>query len=150
MKVENGELRAENGELRVENGELRVENGEMNLEGLTNRMGGKSENWKTFSFQLSPFSCIIQLEMGEYDYSLSEIARIVEENDAKILGLTVDTIPEDPGRIVVSLLINQAECTAIVKSFYRYNYTILNTFSSPDENTDLRDRYSLLMRYLNV
>ena len=95
-------------------------------------------------------ACVIQLEMGAYDYSLSEIARIVEENDAKILGLTVDAIPEDPGRIVVSLLVNKVECTAIVKSFYRYNYNVLNTFSSPDENSDLLDRYSLLMRYLNV
>lgn len=95
-------------------------------------------------------ACLIQLEMGAYDYSLSEIARIVEENDAKILGLTVDTIPEDPGRIVVSILVNKADCTAVIKSFYRYNYNILNTYSSPEENSDLLDRYSLLMRYLNV
>jgi hypothetical protein len=108
----------------------------------------KTEN--AYTFHLSPFSSIIQLEMGAYDYSLSEIARIVEENDAKIMGLTVDAIPENPGRIVVTLLINQSECLTIVKSFYRYNYTVLNTFSSPDENTDLLDRYSLLMRYLNI
>ena len=96
------------------------------------------------------YSSIIQLEMGTHDYSLSEIARIVEENDAKMIGLTVDAIPEDPGRMVVTILINKADCTAIVNSLYRYNYNILNTFSSPDENSDLMDRYSHLMRYLNV
>ena len=95
-------------------------------------------------------ACVIQLEMGAYDYSLSEIARIVEENDAKILGLTVDAIPEEPGRIMVTFLVNKSECGAIVQSFYRYNYNIVNTFSSPDENSDLRDRYAHLMRYLNV
>ena len=95
-------------------------------------------------------SCFIQLEMGTYDYSLSEIARIVEENDAKIIGLAVDGIPEEPGRIMVSILVNQSDCEAIVKSFYRYNYNIINTFSSPEEDDDLRDRYALLMRYLNV
>ena len=95
-------------------------------------------------------ACVIQLEMGAYDYSLSEIARIVEENDAKILGLAVDPIPEDPGRILVSLLVNKTECAGIEQSFYRYNYNIVNTFSSPEENSDLLDRYSLLMRYLNV
>ena len=95
-------------------------------------------------------SCVIQLEMGAYDYSLSEIARIVEDEDAKILGLTVDNIIEDPGRIMVTLLINKADCTAIVKSFYRYNYNVANTFSSPDEDSDLRDRYALLMRYMSV
>lgn len=95
-------------------------------------------------------ACVIQLEMGAYDYSLSEMARIVEENDAKILGLTVDDIPEDPGRILVTMLVNKPDCGAILQSFYRYHYNIVNTFSTPDENNDLRDRYSLLMRYLNV
>lgn len=95
-------------------------------------------------------SCVIQLEMGAYDYSLSEIARIVEENDAKILGLTVDGIPEEPTRIMVSILVNKADCSGIIQSFYRYNYNIANTFSSPDEFGDLRDRYALLMRYLNL
>ena len=95
-------------------------------------------------------SCVIQLEMGAYDYSLSEIARIVEENDAKILGLTVDNNPEDPGRIMVTLLINQPESAAIVKSFERYNYNVVGIYSSTDENLDLLDRYSLLMRYMNI
>ena len=45
-------------------------------------------------------ACVIQVEMGAYDYSLSEMARIVEEEDAKILGLAVDPIPEDPGRML--------------------------------------------------
>ena len=95
-------------------------------------------------------SCVIQLEMGAYDYSLSEIARIVEENDAKILGLTVDSIPEDPGRILVSILVNKPDCGAILQSFYRYNYNVADTFSSPDEDSDLRNRYALLMKYLSV
>lgn len=95
-------------------------------------------------------SSVIQLEMGAYDYSLSEIARIVEENDAKILGLTVDNILEDPGRILVSILVNKPDCGAILQSFYRYNYNVVNTFTSPDENNDLRERYALLMKYLSV
>ena len=90
-------------------------------------------------------SCVIQLEMGAYDYSLSEIARIVEEDDAKILALTVDPIEEDPGRIMVTLLVNKADCGTLLQSFYRYNYNVFNTFSTPDEDDDLRDRYSLLM-----
>lgn len=123
--------------MKVEND--KTENGEL-----------KTENWKTFHFQLSAFSSIIQLEMGAYDYSLSEIARIVEENDAKIMGLTVDDVPSDPGRIMVTLLVNQPECNSIVKSFYRYNYNVVSTYSSPDENNDMLDRFSLLMRYMNI
>lgn len=95
-------------------------------------------------------SCLIQLEMGAYDYCLSEIARIVEDEDAKIMAVTVDTVPDDPGRLVVSILVNKTECGALLQSFYRYNYNVINTFSSPEANADLLDRYSLLMRYLDV
>ena len=95
-------------------------------------------------------ACVIQLEMGAYDYSLSEIARIVEEDDAKILALAVDVVEEEPGKIMVHLLVNKAECSGILQSFYRYHYNIVNTVSSPDENRDLLDRFSLLMRYMNV
>lgn len=110
----------------------------------------ETENWKTLTAHLSPLTSIIQLEMGNHDYSLAQIARIVEEEDAKIIGLTIDAIPEDPSRIVVSILLNKSDCTGITQSFYRYNYNVLNTFNSPEENGDLMDRYSLLMRYLNV
>ncbi len=95
-------------------------------------------------------SSLIQLEMGVYDYSLSEIARIVEDEDAKIMAVAVDNLPDDPGRLVVNILVNKADCGALLQSFYRYNYNVINTFSAPEENADLLDRYSLLMRYLNV
>ena len=94
--------------------------------------------------------CLVQLEMGSYDYNLSQIARIVEDDDAKILALSVESIEDDPGRIMVNLLINKSECDALLQSFYRFNYNVVNTFSSPDENSDLMDRYSHLMRYLDV
>ena len=94
--------------------------------------------------------CLIQLEMGSYDYCLSEIARIVEDDDARILALSVDPIEDDPTRIMVNILVNKAECAALLQSFYRFNYKVVNTFSAPDENHDLIDRYSHLMRYLNV
>ena len=95
-------------------------------------------------------ACLIQLEMGAYDYSLSEIARIVEDEDAKIIALSLEAVPDDPGRIMVNLLVNKPDCGAILQSFYRYNYNVTNSYSSPDEKQDLYDRYSLLMRYLNV
>ena len=95
-------------------------------------------------------ACLLQLEMGSYDYSLSEIARIIEDDDAKILALCIEPVEGEPDRIMVDILVNMAECGALVQSFYRFNYNVANTYSSPDENGDLRDRYSLLMRYMNV
>lgn len=95
-------------------------------------------------------ACLIQLEMGSYDYSLSEIARIVEDDDAKIIALCMEGIEGEPGRIMVNILVNKSDCASLVQSFYRYNYNVANTYSSPDEGSDLLDRYSLLMRYMNI
>ena len=95
-------------------------------------------------------ACLIQLEMVSYDYSLSEIAHIVEDDDAKILALCIEAIEGEPGRIMVNILVNKADCGSLIQSFYRYNYNVANTFSSPGENNDLLDRYSHLMRYLNI
>ena len=95
-------------------------------------------------------ACIIQLEMGNYDYSLSEIARIVEDDDTKVVALSIDPVEGEPGRILVNVMVNKPDCTSLIKSFYRYNYNVANTISSPSEDSDLLDRYTQLMRYLNV
>ena len=92
---------------------------------------------------------ILVLEMSSNDYSLSEIARIVESNDAKILSLFLSSAP-DTTKIEVTLKINRVDLSAVVQTFLRYNYLIKATFSEPDDNDDLRERFDSLMNYLNI
>jgi CBS domain-containing protein len=92
---------------------------------------------------------VIVLEMSSHDYSLSEIARIVEANDAKILSVLMHSEP-DSMRVEVSLKINRLDISAILQTFTRYNYNILLSFSESDNQDDLRKRYDLLMNYLNI
>ncbi len=91
---------------------------------------------------------IISLEMNVHDYSVSEIARLVEENDAKILSLYLSAIP-DTTKIEVTLKINKMDLSPIIQTFNRFNYTIVASIFE-DENEELQDRYDSLMRYLNV
>ncbi len=83
------------------------------------------------------------------DYSLSEIARIIESNDAKILSLFVHSWPEST-KIEVTLKINRVELGAILQTFNRFNYNIKAIFSEQDDLDDLRERYDSLMNYLNI
>jgi len=92
---------------------------------------------------------ILVLEMSSNDYSLSEIARIVESNDAKILSLFLSSAP-DTTKIEVTLKINRVDLSAVVQTFLRYNYLIKATFSEPDDHDDLRERFDSLMNYLNI
>ncbi len=92
---------------------------------------------------------IIVLEMSLNDYSLSEIAQIVESNDAKILSLFLH-LHEDSTKIDVTLKINRIEMGAVLQTFNRYNYLVKASFTEQDNVDDLRERYDALMNYLNL
>jgi len=93
---------------------------------------------------------IIVLEMNNNDYNLSEIARIVESNDAKVLSLYITSHP-DSTRLDVALKINRIDIGPLLQTFFRYNYLVKASWSSEDAyNDDLRERFDSLMNYLNV
>ncbi len=92
---------------------------------------------------------IIVLEMTYNNYSLTELAKIVEENDAKILS-TFLLNHEDSTRLDVFLKINKVDISSILKTFERYNYFVKESYGEEDDNEDLRERYNSLMNYLNV
>ena len=92
---------------------------------------------------------IIILEMSENNYSMSEIAQIVESNDAKILNAFVTSF-RDSTQIQVTLKINKIDLAAVLQTFNRYNYTIKAAFSERDDLDDLKERFDSLMNYLNI
>jgi CBS domain-containing protein len=92
---------------------------------------------------------IILLEMAFHDYSLSEIARIVESNEAKILSVFVNT---DSSRRILKLTIkvNRLDLKHIVATFERFNYKVIETFMENEHKDTFKDRYDILMKYLNM
>lgn len=93
---------------------------------------------------------IILLELNQNDYVLSQIAQIVESNDAKILSLYV-TSDRNSTKMEVTIKISAMEIQAILQAFNRYNYIIKATYTEDEEMyNDLRDRYDSLMNYLNI
>ncbi len=93
---------------------------------------------------------IIVLELNVNDYSLSEIAQIVEGNDAKILSIYV-TQPDESMKLDISIKVNRTDISALIQAFNRYDYNIKASFM--DENaidTMFKDRYDEFMRYLEI
>lgn len=91
---------------------------------------------------------ILVLEMARNDYSMAEIAQIVEGNDAKILSSYIMSSP-DSTNIEVTLKINTIELDRIIRSFERYEYIIKASFQKSQYAEDLKFRYDALMNYLN-
>jgi len=93
---------------------------------------------------------VLVLEMNHIDYSLSQIAQIVEGNDAKILGLFMTPHP-DSTLVDVTLKLNKLDVSSVIQTFLRYNYTIKASYLRSDDLDEVyNERYDLLMRYLNV
>jgi len=93
---------------------------------------------------------IIELELHVNDYSLSEIAQIVEGNDTKIMSLYVRE-HQQPGYIYVTLKLNRTDVSSVIQTFERYSYRIVQVYSDDDKMASvLHDRYNSLMQYLSV
>ena len=92
---------------------------------------------------------VIVLEMSQKDYSLTEIAQIIESNDARILSMYI-TSQIDSTTMDVILKINKQDVGGITQTFNRYNYNIKASYGEEEDPDDLRDRFDSLMNYLNV
>lgn len=93
---------------------------------------------------------IIVLDMSIHDFSMSQIAQIVEGNDAKILSMYISSHSAST-RIEVTLKINKNDLTSIIQTFTRYNYTIHSTFMDHDDMDGLyENRYEMFMKYLSI
>ncbi len=92
---------------------------------------------------------IIILEMFTHDYLLSQIASIIESNDAKILSLYIQT-NSDSTKMDVIIKINKNDISSIISTFNRYNYIIKESFSESDYFDMLNDRYDEFLSWLKI
>jgi CBS domain-containing protein len=92
---------------------------------------------------------VIVLELNAVDYSLQEIAGIVEGNDAKILSATLTTI-DNSNQVEVTIKINKEDLGGILQTFSRYDYRVKASFQEAQSNDDLQNRYDEFMKYMNI
>jgi acetoin utilization protein AcuB len=93
---------------------------------------------------------ILVLSMDLIDYSLAEISRLVEENKAKIISSTMVEDTMDPGKIKVTLKINQLDLSRIVATLERFSYRVIGRYQEIRKEADDNDRIDMLLKYLNI
>jgi predicted transcriptional regulator len=92
---------------------------------------------------------VITLLVNDFDYQLSQIAQIIESNDAKILSLYSENI-ESNNQLKLTIKISDGKLGAVLQTFSRYDYTVQDVFSDDEINNQSKQRYDHLMKYLNV
>lgn len=93
---------------------------------------------------------IIVIDLVERDYSLTQIAQIVESNNVKILSMYITSPPEST-RLEITLKLNNDDLGAVLRTFERYNYDVKTWVTTNDSMESLySERFDLLMKYLNM
>lgn len=90
---------------------------------------------------------IIILQMPAHRFSISEIGRIVESNNAKLLHLTTWT-DRIAGELMVSMKVNKIDIQDILASFERYEYNVYQYFGENLSEDTLKNNFENLMNYL--
>ncbi len=93
---------------------------------------------------------ILVISLDLIDYSLAEISRLIEENNAKILSSIVVEDPLDNRKIKLTIKVNQLDLTRIVATLERFNYKIIGRYQEDKKDFEDKDRIDMLMRYLNI
>lgn len=95
-------------------------------------------------------SSLIILDVLDKDYTLTEIARLVEDNNARIVRL--EALPAEDGlSLLVSLKMDVSDISAVLRSFERFNYNVIYYYMKEDEiSDDYEDRLNELLHYLDM
>lgn len=92
---------------------------------------------------------VVILELNTHDYSLFEIARLVEGNDMKVLSMTTEVL-DDSQRMQVILKIDTEDVSPVLQTFERYDYVVKSSHEGTEHHESNQERYDELMRYLNI
>lgn len=100
--------------------------------------------------QANAAGSIIMLDLLSTDYSLVDIARIVESNHAHILSLLSRTHPKN-NHLQLTLKLDLEDASAVIRSFERFNYTVSGYFMKNGVIDDLfRERVNEFIHYINI
>ena len=81
-------------------------------------------------------------------FSMSQVAQIVESNNAKLLGLFISKT--EANHIEFTLKISQSGLNDIIQTFRRYDYEIISEHQEDTYLKNLKDRSDYLDKYLNI
>ena len=86
---------------------------------------------------------IIIVQKGILDYSMSQVAQIVESNNGKLLGLFVSEANTE--NVQITIKISLGGMNDIIQTFRRYNYEIISEHQEDNYINNLKERSASLL-----
>ncbi len=102
----------------------------------------------TQSLTYRGLGAVLVMEIDEKDYTPATIARWVEENGAKVLGLMVSQL--EFGKLKVNIKLNTTYVRAIIATLDRQGYRISQVYLSEDSNENKDHEVDLALRFFDL
>ena len=93
---------------------------------------------------------VLILSMFMTEYSLYDIARIIESENAKILSSFITSDPLNDNKIKVTLKIDRPELRHIKATLERFGYKVIDHYQEEVGISREQDRLGNLMRFLDI
>lgn len=91
---------------------------------------------------------IIVVEKEIDKFSMSQVAQIIESNNAKILGIFISNVVGN--KVEITIKISQSGINDIIQTFRRYEYEIISEHQEDSYLNCLKERSEYLDKYLNI
>lgn len=94
---------------------------------------------------------VVVLKMSNRDYSMTDISRLVESNNTKIISSYFSGAEYGAvDHATLTLKLNRTEVSAVIATFERFGYTVENVYANEPLESPDRHRLDLLLRYLET
>jgi acetoin utilization protein AcuB len=93
---------------------------------------------------------ILILSINSRDYTLSEISRLVESEDAKIIGSSLINDPNDLNKLKLTLKLNKTDLSRVTATLERFGYHIIAQYQEVVNKSNEKERLEILLKYLDI
>ena len=100
------------------------------------------------SFTYRGMGAILVLKMSDRDFAPSQIARWVEENGAKILGLMINHA--DQGFLRINIKLNTTSVKNILATLSRQDVEIEHVFMADDYDENDSKAFDMVFKFLDL
>ena len=90
---------------------------------------------------------IVVLDVARADFSLGQVAQLIEQNGVRILSVSTEDDP-GAGRVRVTLKLNVTDTARVRHLMAHHNYSVEAVFD--EASSDLEERAAAFLRYLEV
>lgn len=93
---------------------------------------------------------VLILSMNMTDYHLSEISRLIESENTKVLSSFMTADPLDDNKIKLTLKLDRVDLKHVKATLERFGYRIIDHYQEEQSISDSEDRIGNLLRFLDI